>query len=361
MARSFPKPHHHKASGQARVKVQGRHYYLGPWGSAEADREYQKLKARFAAGGGYAPDRGAAITVAELVAAFMLHAAEHYRHADGTPTSEIADFRRSVRELLKMHASTVVEAFGPLALKEVRQAMIDAGLARVLINQRVGRVKRIFRWGVENELATGGVFEALRAVKGLQVGRTRARETDPVKPVERGRLEAVLPFVTLPVRAMIELQSLTGMRPGEVLCMRTRDIDRGGEVWVYTPSRHKTSWRGKRREVHLGPRAQDVVRRWLSADPDAYLFSPRAVRPRAGSGLRYTACSYGRAIARACAAAGVDSWHPNQLRHLVATEVRRDYGLEAAQVVLGHSKADVTQVYAETNAKLASDVARKIG
>ena len=44
-------------------------------------------------------------------------------------------------------------------------------------------------------------------------------------------------------------------------------------------------------------------------------------------------------------------WHANQLRHSKATEVRRQFGLEAAQVILGHAKADVTQVYAERDAR----------
>jgi integrase len=35
--------------------------------------------------------------------------------------------------------------------------------------------------------------------------------------------------------------------------------------------------------------------------------------------------------------------------------------LEAAQVLLGHSRADVTQIYAERNTELASRVAAKIG
>jgi integrase len=54
-------------------------------------------------------------------------------------------------------------------------------------------------------------------------------------------------------------------------------------------------------------------------------------------------------------------WHPNQLRHTRATEIRRRYGLEAAQVLLGHAKADVTQVYAERDLSLAEHVAGEIG
>jgi site-specific recombinase XerC len=54
-------------------------------------------------------------------------------------------------------------------------------------------------------------------------------------------------------------------------------------------------------------------------------------------------------------------WHPNQLRHSFATRVRKVHGLEAVQVLLGHSRADVTQVYAERNEALAAEIAAKIG
>jgi integrase len=54
-------------------------------------------------------------------------------------------------------------------------------------------------------------------------------------------------------------------------------------------------------------------------------------------------------------------WHPNQLRHTFATKVREQYGLEAVQVLLGHERADVTQIYAERNTALAAAVAAKVG
>lgn len=54
-------------------------------------------------------------------------------------------------------------------------------------------------------------------------------------------------------------------------------------------------------------------------------------------------------------------WHPNQLRHSFATRVRKEHGPEAAQVMSGHSRAGVTQVYAERNEQLAAAVAAKIG
>jgi hypothetical protein len=46
---------------------------------------------------------------------------------------------------------------------------------------------------------------------------------------------------------------------------------------------------------------------------------------------------------------------------LVATEVREKFGLEVAQVLLGHKRADVTQVYAEKNLKLAAEAVKAMG
>jgi integrase len=66
-------------------------------------------------------------------------------------------------------------------------------------------------------------------------------------------------------------------------------------------------------------------------------------------------------VRRACKKADVPIFSPNRIRHLFATQVRKEYGLEAAQVLLGHAKADVTQVYAETNRAKGQEVMREIG
>ena len=75
----------------------------------------------------------------------------------------------------------------------------------------------------------------------------------------------------------------------------------------------------------------------------------------------YTGAAYTRAIRRACLKADVPVWRPNQLRHAFATEVRKRFGLEAAQVGLGHAKADVTQVYAAKNSEFAATIAAQVG
>jgi len=78
-------------------------------------------------------------------------------------------------------------------------------------------------------------------------------------------------------------------------------------------------------------------------------------------GEYYTSGSYRRAIQRACDLANVPRWHPHQLRHNAGTNIRKEFGLEAAQVMLGHSEIDTTQIYAEVNQGKAVLIASKIG
>jgi hypothetical protein len=140
-----------------------------------------------------------------ILAFWTRHAEQHYRHPDGTPTGELSNSRDSLRTFRHLYGTTLARDFGPLALKAVRQTMIDAGLARTTINQRVGRIVRLFKWAVENELVPPAVCQALKAVRGLQKGRSDARETGPVKPVPEADVDAIRPFVARQVWAMIQL------------------------------------------------------------------------------------------------------------------------------------------------------------
>jgi integrase len=384
----------HKQSGQAVVTLPdgqgGRHdVLLGPYATQASRLRYARVIEEWEAAGRRFPFSGghAELTINELILAFWRYAEGYYRHPDGSLTSELAEYRYSLKPLRAMYGHSRACQFGPLALKAVRQQMVEAGLCRGLINRRVGRIRRVFKWAVAEELVPASTLPSLQAVAGLARGRSEARESSPVQPVPEEVARAVLPHVLPPVTAMIELQLLTGARPGEVCAMRACDLDVTGEVWLYRPPRHKTSWRGKQRVVPLGPRAQAIIKRFLVPDVGAYLFSParamaersaslraarktkvqpsqvnrRKTRPKRRPGDRYTTQSYGRAVYAACKKAGVARWHPNQLRHTRATEIRRQFGLEGAQVMLGHSRADVTQIYADADLSLALKIAKDVG
>src|SRR5262249_48900042 len=84
----------------------------------------------------------------------------------------------------------------------------------------------------------------------------------------------------------------------------------------------------------------------------------KAARP---PGKCYGLASYRRAIRRGCEKAGVPVWHPHRLRHSRGTEIRKQYGVEAAQAVLGHAELGVTQVYAEMDLETARNIMAEVG
>ncbi len=211
---------------------------------------------------------------------------------------------------------------------------------------------------------------------------TSARESEPVRPVPDEHVDAIRPFVSRQIGAMIELQRLTGMRSGEVAAMRGRDIDMAGKLWTYRPDQHKSKHRGHTRVVELGPRAQGVIRPFLRSELDAFLFSPQdATRERHAEapthrredqkpnprktdreiGDHYTSASYRRAIQRACDRADISKWHPHQLRHLAATRLRKQDGIEPARLLLGHTSIVTAAIYAEVDRAKAQELVAKIG
>lgn len=299
-------------------------------------------------------------TIDEVIVRFLQFAQAHYRQ-NGRMTSEVGNLKDALRPLHKLYGPTPAKAFGPKALKSVRERMVEDGLSRNSINARVHRIVRMFKWAASEEIILAGVYLALKTVSGLQRGRTRARETEPVKPVPDPFVDAIRPHVSPPIWAMVELLRLSGMRPGEVCLMRACDLDASGRVWTYRPETHKTAHRGRDRVIYLGPHAQEVLRPWLRPELAERLFQPPQAEANRRSGGRYDTFSLGRAIRKACERAGVPAWSPGRLRHSVATRVRKSFGLEASQIVLGHARADVTQVYAEANERLAAEVALKIG
>jgi integrase len=213
---------------------------------------------------------------------------------------------------------------------------------------------------------------------------------------------------------------LLGMRACDI------EMNPRSGVWIYRPEQHKNAFREHERTIYLGPRAQRILRRFLVGRPTtAFLFSPaeadaerrarlhnarrtplnqgnrpgsnRRTAPLRSPGDCYTTASYRRAIWYACDRAfpppaplakvsketikqwevrlkghrqwdalldwrREHRWHPHQLRHTAATTLRRQFGLEAAQLTLGHSSATVTDaVYAERDHAKVIEIMNRVG
>ncbi|VTR99147.1 catalytic phage domain protein : Integrase, catalytic core, phage domain protein OS=Rhodopirellula sallentina SM41 GN=RSSM_06627 PE=4 SV=1 [Gemmata massiliana] len=281
-----PKYLHHKATGQARVRVAGKDIYLGPYGSPESKKEYDRIRAELES---QAPAVAVAavntksrtpkaVTIVDMVSAFWDHAEQHYRDADGKPTTELRWLKESLAEVVTLYGHVPASEFGPLALKAVRDRWVKAGLARTTINSRTNRVRRVFKWATAEELVPVTVYQALATVAGLQKGRTQARETEPVGPVLDLHVAAVLHRLNPTIRAMVLVQRLSGCRPQDVLRMRAGEIDRTAMPWVYRPPKHKTRYRGQQRTVIIGPAAAAILEPILTKlKPEDVVFSPQRV------------------------------------------------------------------------------------
>jgi integrase len=392
--------------------VDGVDHYLGPYGSDESHQLYERVIAEWRAkrqaqvartSKNVSPNRQIGdLTVEKVIALFWRFAKSHYIK-DGEPTGELDNLKHALRPVRKLYGSLPARDFGPLCLKVLQRQMIADGLSRPVINSRIGKIKRVFRWAVSEQLCPPDVLQGLQSVMGLQRGRTEAREPDPIEAVDDATIAATLPYLPPVVRDMVQFQRLVGCRPGEVSSVRPCDIDRSEAVWVYRPDHHKMQHLGRQRLIFVGPRAQEILKPYLLRDAESFCFSPAEsqrrrtcemrenrkskvppsqhdrskARPQVKPGERYLKDAYARAIQRACDRAFLPPaelneddrakwrkqhrWSPNQLRHATATIIRRRFGLEGAQVILGHSRADVTQVYAARDNSLAARIMSEVG
>lgn len=245
----------------------------------------------------------------------------------------------------------------------------------------------------------------------------------PMQIVEESKLFLSAPLqavVDLQLRTGARAGELLQLRPIDI------EKDQQAGVWQYRPHAHKSAHRNRERVIYFGPRAQEILKPLLEGrPPEAFVFSPveaeakrrerihaarktplacgnrpgsnRVEDPKRRPTERYATVAYCRAVARACEKAfppppplapkagetraawrdrinrenllpdlrawrRAHRWHPHQLRHNAATHLRREFGLEAAQIALGHASAQITDaVYAERDYAKVAEIMRKIG
>ena len=392
-----------KYSDLAFVRLNGQKHYLGVYGTPESDENYHRMIAEWLVSKRTSATSKTEVTINHLVISFLEHA-ETYYMKNGRTTDTYSHFVQVSSRLTKLYGSLPVDKFTPVSLKTLRQLLIDGRqdkktnplqksqpLSRRYVNQCIDRIRQIFQWGVASDLVKPETHYALCQLANLKRGRSKAKELPKVKPVPDDVVEKTLPFLPSPVAAMVRLQRLTGMRPGEVRSMRLCDIDTSDTEWLYIPYEHKTEHHDDcPRLIVLGGRSQSILTPYLmdcQDTPEKWLFSPkesvterkvnlrekrktkvqpsqidrRKPHPKRKAKDQYTKESYRRCIARAAQKAGVKHWFPNQLRHTALTAIRAMEGIEAAQVMASHKNIAVTEIYAEKDIAKARELARKYG
>ncbi len=212
---AVPKYRRHKASGQAVVTIAGVDHYLGKFNSKPSRMLYDRLVGEWLASGRQGPPPSPDdMTVTELIARFWTHAKAFYRRADGTPTETAANMRPALRELRNIYGTLAVDEFGPIALKAMQQRFVELGNSRRYVNDNIDRIRRMFRWGVSEELVEETTLRRLETVSGLRKGKSKAVDHPPVPPVCDTVVDRTLPELPEVIRAMVQIQRFTAAPPG---------------------------------------------------------------------------------------------------------------------------------------------------
>jgi integrase len=373
--------------GRAYVKLSGQRIALGPWASDEADENYRRAIAEWLSNDRHVPPREdeQVVTVTEVCVAFLKHAQRRQSPGD------LDHIRAAFKVLRGLYGSEPVESFGPKRLRIVRDRIIAKNhVSRGTINKRIRWIRRAFKWAASMEMCDERIYRRLDTVDNLKRGEG-GKEPRKVRPVPRCDIRRVRRHLPRPVRALVDLQLLTGARPGELVRLCAAHIDMSEKTWSVTydgtdeQKSHKTDYLNKERVIWFGRRAQKILQMFMSTGRriDQPIFTPKqacldAAQRRGNHGRRanqkpnarktdrtvgdqYTTASYRRAIHRVCKQLGVPTWGPHRLRHNAATALRNEFGLDVASAVLDHGSLTVTTLYAELNRKKARDAIAKVG
>lgn len=380
--RSLPKYSSH-ISGQAcawffTADGERKPIYFGKHGTSESWTRYHALCQQYKENRFTLPEdepiiehqQEMSLLVRHVTAAYMEHANKQYAERP----KEVNRIKNLCKDLNKNFGDTCSVDFGPLKLEQLRNCFIEKGWTRKYVNRMIREVLRAFKYATSRELIPVEIHTRLQMLEPLKQGFCQAPEGKKTQPVDLQSVRETANRLSPTLKAMIELQAATGMRPAEVCNLKPSEIEqRADGVWVYRPTLHKNSRRNQKREVPILGDVRITLGKFLNRDPDSFCFSPREsmawfrqqqrknrktkVQPsqqnrrktikKREPGLRYKSTAYYRAIQNAAKKAKVDPWYPYQLRHTAATVVRETLGIEAAAALLGHARTDMTEVYAQ--------------
>lgn len=332
------------SDGCGKIYWRGRFRLLpGPYQSPESLAAFHQLCAIVAATGELpANDPPPIVTVGQLAERFLTHAKSYYPPKSMEPTY----LGYPAKALTALFGNMPVDDFRPAELRAVRTSMLPT-VCRKTANRRTTQIVRIFRWGVQEGIVHVNTWKALESVDPIPPGREGAIDYDDIGPVSDEHYTAVLARVAPRTRDLLTVHRATGARSGELLSMTPAQVDMSGPDWLYSPMDHKTKRAKKDRIIGIPRTVVPILVERHPGKADGLWF-PIKVN------------SYYNAVKRACLKAGIDVWHPHQLRHARSTEVKAKLGEEAAATLLSVSNEKTAKVYARVTAEGVREIMERL-
>jgi len=351
---------------------------LEKWASTEvktkgqAQEVFENLKA--AVRSGTFDPRGRGVTVSEGRPMTLAHLAKIYedRYIVGKGLKTASDFKWRVKPLLKRFGNTPIANIRTGDVEDwqaelrkprlVHQVMRKPSAATV--NRAVEDLRRMLNWAVSREYMSSSPFTR-GGVSVIKFDREDNRRNRRISPDEEDGLIAAAPPH---LRALIILALDTGVRRGEMLAVRIKDVDLNrNEITL----RGHTTKSGKTRTVPISTQRLRAVIDWFGVDAsgrvrpsNAPLITNRAGEaierfrtawegtvlrayghvPKKGSPLRYPKTNNLTREARKLFASINLHWH--DLRHEYACRLaERGVPITKIQYLLGHASVVTTERY----------------
>lgn len=205
-----PEYRRHKARNKGYVCHGGKMiYFPGAWESGESRAAYDEFVDRWLREN----DPGTyGRTVGDLVVAYCDWAEGYYRKG-GQPTPYVQNTKGQLKLLFSQHRRALIRDFDSAALEAWRDSLdgtLDRRckhkrrrITRQYINKTLAAVLRMFQWGVRKKMVRVTQYDELRSVPGLQRSYCKAPEAPKVQAANDADVDATLPFLRPPVRAMV--------------------------------------------------------------------------------------------------------------------------------------------------------------
>ena len=333
------------------------------------------------------------LTVAELAERYLRSQIDRFELDDITRTTLLL-LRSVVFTLIEHHAAVLVTDFGPRALKSIQahlkttRCRTDAGrhrgnptpptLSTSEINRRINTIRRVFRWGVSEELVPPTILQALESVQGLRRGEAREnpdRTAVPLEDVERvldairsdaDQIEICDQIKARDLRTQadaLEFLRWTGCRPGEACNLRAGDLRIDHDPPVAVLAEHKTARAtGRPRIIPLNREAVRLVSRNKCGLADTDLVKTIFRRGTGEKTKPLTPNSLYQLVRRYCKKSTTPQWSPYQIRHFVASSLVNSQGSDTAiAALLGHTaNSTVVHRYSRDRLLLANSAATSL-
>lgn len=297
--------------------------------------------------------------LAELVARYVAHLEHAYRSRAWMNA--------------RSHLARLLLAVDRLDFEQLRDAArelaADAQLSKSYRQDVVSTWRRFLAWCSEELLVPAELVDRFAHVRlrfrAVTLEEISSEPAQPGEPPRRGRRPRVatrtapdprrspdaffaavsdaLPSMHRDLRDVVQLLLLTGARPGELLALRSADVDTSCVPWVARLDEHKTSDHSTRPRliVLVGKAANLIDRRLTPFTPDDWLF-PAPKDPARSISRDLVQKRLRRTLTRA----QLPTWTLYDARRWAATTVRGSGALDDAQALLGHSRASTTEIYA---------------